>query len=292
MSHLIEEQLISLKIIDKSQVSEFYPKVRDRDDVKVLRCNHSGVIYLSSTNHIEQSYYNDKKGTSYWSSATREGGLKETHIDDNRRFNQFKELVTNKNYLDVGSGLGGVLDLFKTVAKEVSAVEPQAEIRDLLNSIGYKVYNSIESAPAKNIDVISLFHVFEHLTDPLKSLKQLHSLLTDNGKIIVEVPHARDILIETFQLDSFKGFTFWSEHLILHTRKSLENFLAAAGFKNITIMGVQRYPLANHLYWLNKGKPGGHVQLPQLRNSIMENEYANLLNTIDQTDTLIAIAEK
>jgi SAM-dependent methyltransferase len=292
MSHLIEEQLISLKIIDKSKVTPFYPKVRDRNDVKVLRCNHSGVIYLSSTNHIEQSYYDDKKGVSYWSATSREEGLKNTLVDDNRRFNQFKELVTNKSYLDVGSGLGGVLDLFKTVAKEVSAVEPQAEIRELLNSIGYKVYKSIEIAPAKNIDVISLFHVFEHLTDPLNSLKQLHSVLTENGKIIIEVPHARDILIETFQLDSFKGFTFWSEHLILHTRNSLENFLSAAGFKNISVMGFQRYPLANHLHWLNKGKPGGHVLLPQMRNSALETEYSNLLNTIDQTDTLIAIAEK
>jgi len=160
MKHIIENQLTSLGIIKKEKVVEFFPKVRDRDDVKVLRCEQSGVIYLSSTNHIEQSYYNDKKATSYWSSSTREEGLKHTYIDDTRRFNQFKELITNKNYLDVGSGLGGVLDLFKTVAKEVSAIEPQAEIRELLNSVGYKVYDSIESAPAKNIDVISLFHVF------------------------------------------------------------------------------------------------------------------------------------
>ena len=292
MKHIIEEQLISLGIIKKEKVVEFFPKVRDRDDVKVLKCEQSGVIYLSSTHHIEQSYYNDKKGTSYWSSLNREEGLKNTYLDDNRRFNQFKELITNKSYLDVGSGLGGLLDLFKTVAKEVYAVEPQAEIRELLNSIGYKVYHSIESAPAQNVDIISLFHVFEHLTDPLGSLKNLHKLLNENGKIIIEVPHAKDILIDTFKLDSFKAFTFWSEHLILHTRKSLETFLTAAGFKNITIMGYQRYPLANHLYWLNKDKPGGHTQFTQLRNATMENEYANLLNTIDQTDTIIAIAEK
>src|ERR1700757_3970584 len=186
MKHLIEEQLIELNIINKPKVKEFYPKVRDRDDVKVLRCGQSGVIYLSSTNHIEQSYYNDKKGSSYWSSASREEGLKNTFIDDNRRFEQFKEMITNKTYLDVGSGLGGVLDKFKTVAKEVCAVEPQAEIRELLNSIGYKVYNSIETAPAKNVDIISLFHVFEHLTDPLGSLKNLHKLLNENGKIIIE----------------------------------------------------------------------------------------------------------
>lgn len=292
MSHLIEEQLISLNIIDKSKVEDFYPKVRDRNDVKVLRCNHSGVIYLSSTDHIAQDYYNDKKGTSYWSSDSRENGIKSTMIDDTRRFNQFKELVINKKYLDIGSGLGGVLDLFKTVAKEVYAIEPQTEIRKLLNSLGYTVYDSIDNTRIKDIDIISLFHVFEHLSDPFNSLKKIHTMLANDGKIIIEIPHARDILIETFQLDSFKNFTFWSEHLILHTRRSLEIFLNAAGFKNVTIMGIQRYPLANHLYWLNKGLPGGHTQLPQLRNVAIEEAYSNLLNTIDQTDTLIAIAEK
>lgn len=292
MRHTIEEQLITLNIINKSNVSQFYPRVRDREDVKVLKCAHSGVIYLSSTHHIEQSYYNDKKGASYWSSKTREEGLKTTAEDDNRRFNQFKDLVKGKTYMDVGSGLGGVLDLFKTVAKEVSAVEPQDEIRNVLNSIGYKVYNSIESAPAKNVEVISLFHVFEHLTDPLGSLKNLHKALADGGKIIIEIPHAKDALIETFNSDAFKAHTFWSEHLILHTRASVGEFLKAAGFKNVKVQGYQRYPLANHLYWLNKGEPGGQNVWKHLRNEKLEEEYAKQLDNIDQTDTLIAIAEK
>lgn len=292
MKHTIEDQLIALDIIDKKQVSQFFPHVRDRKDVSVLKCAKSGVIYLSSTHHIEQSYYNDKKGTSYWSSSTREEGLKTTAEDDHRRFNQFKEIVKGKTYMDVGSGLGGVLDLFKNAATEVSAIEPQAEIRTLLNSIGYKVYDSIENAPAKNVDIISLFHVFEHLTDPLGSLKNLHKLLNDGGKIIIEIPHGRDALIETFNLESFKAFTFWSEHLILHTRKSLETFLKAAGYKNIKVSGYQRYPLANHLYWLNKGQPGGQNHFAHLRNPKLEEEYARQLDTIDQTDTLIAIAEK
>lgn len=292
MNHTIEEQLLSLNIIDRSKVSEFYPQVRDRNDVKVLKCAHSGVIYLSSTHHIANNYYQDKKGTSYWSSATREEGLKATAEDDLRRFNQFKELASGKKFMDVGSGLGGALDLFKKVAASVSSVEPQEEIRNLLNSIGYKVHSSIESVPDKDTEVISLFHVFEHITDPLGFLKTLHGLLAKNGKVIIEVPHARDILIETYNLDSFKAFTFWSEHLILHTRQSLRTFLEAAGFKNIQISGYQRYPLANHLYWLNKGLPGGQNHYTQLRSPKLEEEYARQLDTIDQTDTLIAIAEK
>ena len=146
--------------------------------------------------------------------------------------------------------------------------------------------------PAKNLDVITLFHVFEHLSDPLSVLREIKNRLKIGGKVIIEVPHARDFLFNTLDLDSFKEFTFWSEHLILHTKQSLKKFLEAAGFKRIKISGYQRYPLSNHLYWLRYGKPAGHKKWDFLNGKEIEKAYTDLLKKIDQTDTLIAVAEK
>jgi len=110
--------------------------------------------------------------------------------------------------------------------------------------------------------------------------------------LIVEVPHANDFLISFLNLQAFKEFTFWSEHLILHTRQSLEIFLREAGFKNIRIQGFQRYPLANHLHWLAKGKAGGHKHWHHLQTDELNRAYASMLASLDKTDTLIAVAEK
>jgi hypothetical protein len=104
------------------------------------------------------------------------------------------------------------------------------------------------------------------------------------------VPHAKDFLISFLDLDVFKSFTFWSEHLILHTRDSLKIFLESAGFSNICIKSYQRYPLANHLHWLAKGKPGGHIVWDYLRTAELDTAYANMLAKIDISDTLIAVA--
>ncbi len=111
------------------------------------------------------------------------------------------------------------------------------------------------------------------------------------GRIIVEVPHANDFLLSTLNNEAFKAFTFWSEHLILHTRQSLKVFLETAGFVNVTVQGFQRYPLVNHLHWLAQGKPGGHVSWKHLRAQAMDRAYEDFLKSIDQTDTLIAVAE-
>jgi SAM-dependent methyltransferase len=290
----IQDILQEFNIIDPSAVTELYPRVRDTDGVKVMKCTRSGVIFLSTDDHISREYYSDKSGTSYWSATSRKEALKETWEDDHRRFEQFHTLVTRKSYLDIGTGLGGILDLMKDVASEVHGVELQAEVRDYLNKeAGLKVYDGLESIPSGKIfDVVTLFHVFEHLSDPVGMLKQVREKMNVGGKLVIEVPHANDFLIRFLDLESFKSFTFWSEHLILHTRTSLEIMLRAAGFANVTVSGYQRYPLANHMHWLAKNKPGGHVVWPQLRSEDLDNAYSDVLKGLDMTDTIIAIAER
>lgn len=45
IANKIREELLSLGIIDDKKVIEFFPTVRDRDDVAVLKCELSGVIF-------------------------------------------------------------------------------------------------------------------------------------------------------------------------------------------------------------------------------------------------------
>lgn len=137
-----------------------------------------------------------------------------------------------------------------------------------------------------------MFHVFEHLVNPLEELKKLHTKMSDNSRIIIEVPHANDFLLSFLENESFKKFTFWSEHLILHTRLSLQIYLEKAGFKNIVISGFQRYPLANHVHWLSEKKPGGHNIWDFLRTDALDCAYSEMLSNIDKNDTLIAYASK
>ena len=110
----------------------------------------------------------------------------------------------------------------------------------------------------KKFDTIFLFHVFEHLSKPVDELIFLRKILKKKGKLIIEVPHALDLLINCQELESFRKFTFWSEHLILHTKESLKKFLINSGFKKIRFLDYQRYNIENHINWFIKNKPNGH----------------------------------
>ncbi|BBH54087.1 hypothetical protein JCM31447_25440 [Fluviispira sanaruensis] len=137
-----------------------------------------------------------------------------------------------------------------------------------------------------------MFHVFEHLKNPIEILASIYEKLKINSYLIIEVPHARDALISWFDIDEFKKFSFWSEHLILHTRESLRIIVESIGLNVISIEGIQRYPLSNHLYWLTNKKPGGHLLWNQFSSKTLNSEYENILSKLDITDSLILVAKK
>lgn len=282
----IKELLLELGLSTNDSIRECYPNVRDREDVSVLQCSLSKVFLLSSTNHIDFSHYQNKKVND------RKTDIARTLLDSTRRKDDLESLMINKKWLDVGTGAGGVLDQLSPVASETWAVEPQREMRARLNDLNYQVFETIEEVPDNYFDVISLFHVYEHIISPIEFLQTLKKKLKTGGKIIIEVPHAEDMLLTFLDHDAFKKFTFWSEHLILHTRKSLEAFVTKAGFKVQSIQGIQRYPLSNHLHWLKNDQPGGHMKWGELDSDELTIAYANTLKTLNRTDTLMAIVEK
>jgi 2-polyprenyl-3-methyl-5-hydroxy-6-metoxy-1,4-benzoquinol methylase len=292
-SNIIKELLIKLGISDLDSIVDFFPFVRDRADVSVLKCKKSGVLFLSGSDHINFSHYEEMNSFSYWNVEDRERAVNQVLEDTNRRKALLNPIVTNKKWLDVGTGSGALLDQISKLTFKADAVEPQKEAQHFLKEVGYTVYSSLkEINKVEEYDIITLFHVFEHFLDPLGELEIINSLLKNNGRIIIEVPHANDFLISFLNFEPFKKFTFWSEHLILHTRESLRMFLEKSGFREITIKGCQRYPLVNHLYWLSKGKPGGHEFWNFIRTMELDSAYEKMLSSIDKNDTLIAFAKK
>ncbi len=288
-NHSILDILESLNISNKNNFFRFSDKVRDRDDICAYKCSETGIIILNKTSHIN-NYYSNKPESPFYKIDYNEKSLLTNNEDDLRRADQFRSLILQRTWCDFGTGLGNLLNLLDPVSKKTIAVELQKSARDFIQNKGFKCYENIEEYLDKDLDVVTLFHVFEHLDKPIEVLKSLKSKMTDGGKIIIEVPHANDILLQTFKLESFKDFTLWSEHLILHTKVSLKKMIEAAGFKDVIVCGFQRYGLSNHLYWLNHNKPGGHKEWMFLNSDQLNKEYSNILISSDMSDTLIAYA--
>ena len=253
----IEQLLFSLGIARPDTVSIYANSTRDNDYVKVKRCSRSGVIYIASNEHVNEGHYEHKKGYKFaFPDHDSKRALIASREDTERRQNAIATSVANKKWLDFGTGHGGILRALAEIAEEAVGVEPQATARQDLAKSGFDaVYPDLTNIRKDHYDFISAFHVVEHLRDPITTLQELRERLTPGGRIHVEVPHARDFLLTGLQSEPFKRFTLWSEHLVLHTRQTLQVFLREAGFHDIIVRGVQRYPLANHLHWLVQVNP-------------------------------------
>ncbi len=211
--------------------------------------------------------------------------------DELRRLNQFKKLISNKKVLDFGCAFGKFIFLSKKHCKKIYGIELRKKCIEYLRSKKIKIKKKLDEFNDK-FDVITMFHVLEHLPYQIDTLKSIHSKLKKGGKIIIEVPHGEDYLLNFEKLKNFKNFTFWSEHLILHTERSLKIFLKEANFRKIKIIYFQRYNYYNHLKWLIENKPGGHTDKNYFKNDKIIADYNEYLARIKKTDTIIAIAEK
>tara|TARA_B110000008_G_C16977428_1_gene566511 strand:+ start:5168 stop:6088 length:921 start_codon:yes stop_codon:yes gene_type:complete len=287
--------LYQFSLANKSSLKIFHRSTRDITNLNVLKCSKSGVIvlekFVTPEEYYEKNiYYTDEfKGLE----KTVKGLIRTKPLEDDlRRFKSYKELINGSELLDFGCGRGDFVKLADKISKNTIGLEINKANREYINNIGIKCIKSLSELNEVKFDLITLNHVFHYLNDPINTLIELQKYLKDEGIIIIEVPHARDLLLETFNLESFKKFTFFSESLILHTRESLEKFATNSGLQLKNIKGIQRYPISNHYNWLLNSKPSGHEIFPHLNNDNFHNHYEKLLDRINQTDTLIGFFTK
>ena len=264
-------------------------EVRDRPEIEILQCQSCGLVSLASTAHIKPEFY-EKSGMHGAEPTPIEVWLKDTEWDDRRRFDMVKAMLPNKRLLDFGCGAAGFLQRAESLAAEVTGVELESRVRDYWAE-KINIVPSVEQA-GRGYDLITAFHVVEHLPDPRAMLNKLGSSLKPKGRMIVEVPSADDALLTLYDCTAFQRFTYWSQHLFLFTAHTLERLALQAGLRVVAVQSYQRYPLSNHLHWLSRGKPGGHQSWVFLDTPELASAYANTLAALGKTDTLIAHLER
>tara|TARA_B110000444_G_C18827142_1_gene590981 strand:- start:333 stop:1217 length:885 start_codon:yes stop_codon:yes gene_type:complete len=280
--------LNTIKVINHNQIELFHSKTRD-GDFNVLIDKSSGIIFLEEHNIISDHYI-ESPGAATFDQFFNKHGYYE---DDLRRFEYLKPFIEKSKYLlDVGSEWGGFLKLAKGVPQKLEGAELNlVAVEYVEKNTGIKVHKDVNFVD-DNPDMLTMFHVLEHIPNQIEFLKILLDKMQSGGMIVIEVPHANDFLIKEIELPEFRDFTFWNEHLVLHTKESLCSVVEASGFINIEVTYVQRYGFQNHFGWLSDKKPGGHIKYKSRYDEDLNKSYCNWHETNETSDTLLCIAYK
>lgn len=115
------------------------------------------------------------------------------HLTYRHFLKRYLEEFKNKDVLEIGHYYGAFCDMAQGVVKSYTGIEPSKHASNYLQAkyphlplINGTLEEVLESQRLKKeqFDLIVLFDVIEHLPDPLQTLRQLHTLLRPNGKIL------------------------------------------------------------------------------------------------------------
>ena len=96
-----------------------------------------------------------------------------------------------KDLLDVGCGTGDFIKHMRKNGWKVDGVETDKQARGLAKKeVGLSIYSSIEDKRLNKYDVITMWHVLEHVYDLDSFLSRIGSLLKKNGILVIGVPNS------------------------------------------------------------------------------------------------------
>lgn len=88
-----------------------------------------------------------------------------------------------RSHLDIGCSRGFLLQ--EVDAKLKVGVEPDIQY---IKVSGVGVYPKMNKVPQKPFDLVTAIHTLEHVSDPVKFLKDMTDRVSDKGHLVIEVP--------------------------------------------------------------------------------------------------------
>jgi SAM-dependent methyltransferase len=193
---------------------------------------------IPDINHIGP-YYQSNNYVSH--SDTKEGLINRLyHIVRNFTLKSKQQLihkVTKKSVgklLDIGSGRCAFAETMKSNKWEVVGLEPDASARNLaLQNYALVLHESaqIDHLEAQSFDVITLWHVLEHVHDLTGYWLHFKRLISSEGKLVIAVPNYTSYDASYYQ-------QYWAaydvpRHLYHFSPASMEKLASINGFKLI-----------------------------------------------------------
>ena len=133
--------------------------------------------------------------------------------------------------LDIGAGTGDFLLAAKKNGWITQGIEPNENARNLAKGKKIQLVDDINNLNGKKYDVITMWHVLEHIPNLIEHIKTLQNLLIDEGVLIIAVPNYK-----SYDANYYKEF--WAaydvpRHLWHFSKKSIENLFLKERLKVI-----------------------------------------------------------
>ena len=189
-----------------------------------------------------------------------------------RKRKLIEKLSPNKQLLDLGCGTGHFIDYCQQHGWQITGVEPNAVARRQAEAkTKLPIRQDLSEIGGSSFEVITLWHVLEHLADLEQTMNQLKSLLAPGGVLIIAVPN-----FDAYEASLFKEY--WAaydvpRHLYHFNRNAMAHLATKHGLKI-----ARTYPMKLDSYYIsllsNKNKTKSHKYISSFITGLLSNIYA------------------
>lgn len=209
-----------------------------QENFNIVSCNACGFKFTNPRpdDAVLGDYY---KAEEYISHTNTKKGLvnKLYHLVRSRtlkkKLDLVKSYVPRGTILDYGCGTGMFLETCKNAGWETFGMEPDDEARKIASRSNLNLFSDKGRINTyitdKQFDVITLWHVLEHVTDMEETLSFFKRRLTKNGILIIAVPNHVSFDAKHYK-EHWAAFDV-PRHLHHFEKKTIKQLVEASGFQ-------------------------------------------------------------
>ncbi|WMJ71990.1 class I SAM-dependent methyltransferase [Cytophagaceae bacterium ABcell3] len=216
-----------------------YLKLRDysitKERFQLVKCTKCGLIFTNPRPPESEigRYY---KSEEYVSHSDSNKGLINFLYHQVRKFtlkgktNLINRLSDKGAVLDIGCGTGYFLAACKKEGWEITGTEPDAKAAEIAaKNTNSSIYPNLFSVPNRSYEIITLWHVLEHIHELKKSMAKVKSLLADQGTLIVAVPNCQSYDAKVYK-EKWAAYDV-PRHLYHFVPESMEYLMKSEGLE-------------------------------------------------------------
>ena len=206
----------------------------------IVKCQRCGLVYSNPRHKANAILHNYEEVVDDLYVEEREGRV----LTFQRNLRPLEELMPpaqGRRLLDVGCHIGVFLEIAQERGWETWGVEPSRWAAREARSRGLQVIEgTLDHAhlAEESFDVITMWDVIEHLTDPLRGLKESLRLLKKGGLICIHTMNIESLLA---RLMGPRWPWLMEMHLYYFSPRTLGEMLKKAGFTVVKMVNQGRF---------------------------------------------------